>query len=600
MSLMLKLVRKLKGAFSEKPEVVADDFEFEHFLVYHGLIGTSPPDSRNFKDVRADIKLAASNHSPSQMAIALKVPPLFWEDKLKSIFLELEGELGKEGLTSLLAPKPADGDRQAESMPLFHPDWRVRANAAVMLAGFNCAGAIDELTASLDDTASNTMLSFPHQAFALGKLAGENEQCREKAREALEKYLFDSNSWVRVDAAGALAEICPEESGETLLDAILAPHTLADYTAVAVGRRVRACRLLEGGEKEQAAGCAIIFGVIHAASATFPNEIVFETGVGECLPSLVRLLKERQDPIRIRAALALKEWIESGDNREYLDHDPAEELVYLADLAESNELSALIGEELAGVESVDGHLSQNMIRSAIVLAGRLKDAGSASRLTAMLEPDHGLLGEALDALAQIEHPEASSRLLKLAAHLADPEERASREPSKHPVQEHDRDRQKSRLYWQTLRTMGMAPTREVQKFLLTASRDYSADKRQEALRSLVKVSEVLDSRNGKSPDDRILDRIEESLNDKAPEIRIEALKGLASLGSMRDPGKILKLADAKEVSVSRQALETLSELAKKGHKKQVVQAVEQRLAGRLDAYQKERLNGLIAKISMII
>ncbi|MGD9681638.1 MAG: HEAT repeat domain-containing protein [Candidatus Obscuribacterales bacterium] len=598
MSLMLKLVRKLKGAFTEKPEVVADDFEFEHFLVYHGLIGTSPPDSRNFKDVRADIKLAASSRSPSQMAIALKVPPLYWEDKLKSVFLELEGELGKEGLIELLAPTSEAGASVSESTPLFNPDWRARANAAILLAAFNCAGAIDALTASLADTASNTMLSFPHQAFALGRLAGESEQCRPKAREALEKYLFDSNSWIRVDAAGALAQINPDEPGDTLLDAVLAPHILADYTAVAVARRVDSSRLLEGGEKEQAAACAIISGVIHAASATFPNEIVFETGVGECLPSLVRLLKERQDSIRIRAALALKDWIETADNREYLDHDPAEELIYLAKLAETDEISGVIEKALAGVENVDGHLSQNMIRSAIVLAGRLKDTPSAARLTAMLEPDHHLLGEALDALAQIEHPEASDRLLKLAAHLADPEERGSREPSKHPVQ--DENGETGKLYWQTLRTMGMAPTREVQEFLLTASRDYSADKRQEALRSLVRVSEALDTRNGNSPVELILDRIEDCLSDKAPEIRIEALKGLASLGSLRDPEKILKLTEAKEVSVSRQALETLSELARKGHKKRVVQAVEQRLAGRLDAYQKERLNGLIAKISMII
>src|SRR5690606_31022698 len=113
----------------------------------------------------------------------------------------------------------------------------------------------------------------------------ESEQCRQKGREELERYLFDSNSWIRVDAAGALAQITPEEPGETLLDAILAPHALADYTAVAVAKRLNARGMLEGSEKEQASACAIISGVIHAASATFPNEIVFETGVGECLPS---------------------------------------------------------------------------------------------------------------------------------------------------------------------------------------------------------------------------------------------------------------------------------------------------------------------------
>ncbi|MBZ0187756.1 MAG: hypothetical protein K8F91_16035, partial [Candidatus Obscuribacterales bacterium] len=77
MSLMHKIARKFIGAFSEKQEVVADDFEFEHFLVYHGLIGTSPPGARQFKDVRADIRLAASSESYDQLAIALKVPPLY-------------------------------------------------------------------------------------------------------------------------------------------------------------------------------------------------------------------------------------------------------------------------------------------------------------------------------------------------------------------------------------------------------------------------------------------------------------------------------------------------------------------------------------------
>ena len=84
-----KRLRRVAFSFREKPQAKVDDYVLEHFLLYHGLVGSSPENQRAFRDVRQDIFLAIENKSSLQLGIALKVQPLWWEDKLQRIFKEL-------------------------------------------------------------------------------------------------------------------------------------------------------------------------------------------------------------------------------------------------------------------------------------------------------------------------------------------------------------------------------------------------------------------------------------------------------------------------------------------------------------------------------
>ncbi|MBZ0189215.1 MAG: HEAT repeat domain-containing protein, partial [Candidatus Obscuribacterales bacterium] len=364
-----------------------------------------------------------------------------------------------------------------------------RANAAVLLTFLNATQAVDTLIESLHDTAENTMLSFPHQAYALGKMGDK------KAIEALSRYLSHDNSWMRADAMGALAQLTADEPFEPLMNALVVPHLLSDYSAIAVARQIAPQSLLTSDcEAAQAAGSAIIFGVIHASTATYTNDIVFETGVSECLPALTTLIKKAATPINIRAALALKDWIETADNRKYLDYDPKSELCYLSKFLEIDQIVELIIDKtldpiLDKPEELSCPLTASQAKSAVAIAGRLESSATGSRLVKMVTPEHPLLSEALDALSRLEHSEASTPLLDLALKLVDIEDRIAREPSKHPVKEQDET--KSKHYWQALRAMGSVPTEPVQEFLLKASNDYAADKRQQARESLIRVSATL-------------------------------------------------------------------------------------------------------------
>src|SRR5690348_17129006 len=135
LTLLQRIVKRFNQTFSrfgEKSTVELEDFELEHFLLYHGLIGSSPEGQRSFKDVRADLLAAVKNKSSLQMGITLKLMPLFWEDKLKAIVAEIK-DTQKDAILACLMPDNSDGMLAPNQNPPFAEDWRVRANAATLI-----------------------------------------------------------------------------------------------------------------------------------------------------------------------------------------------------------------------------------------------------------------------------------------------------------------------------------------------------------------------------------------------------------------------------------------------------------------------------------
>lgn len=85
MNPLAKWLKNAANLFNEKPPVKVDEFGLEHFLLYHGLVGSSPENQREFKDVRADIASAVARGNSHNLCINIKLAPLWWEDKLYRI-----------------------------------------------------------------------------------------------------------------------------------------------------------------------------------------------------------------------------------------------------------------------------------------------------------------------------------------------------------------------------------------------------------------------------------------------------------------------------------------------------------------------------------
>ena len=68
-----------------------------------------------------------------------------------------------------------------------------------------------------------------------------------------------------------------------------------------------------------------------------------------------------------------------------------------------------------------------------------------------------------------------------------------------------------------------------------------------------------------------------------------ALDGVSRLEMVDLIPKVLKLFDAKEVSISRKSLAVMSELADSGHTPVVTSAIESKLKSEFDRGKKERL-----------
>ena len=144
-----KRIRQLGVALSDQPSTNVDEYVLEHFLLYHGLVGSSPDNRRTFKDVRADVKSAVQETNSLKMSIALKVPPLWWDDKLKTIFTEIVEAEGTERSITALHPSLSDDTWPNRFDPLGHAEWHVRANAASMLALLNAKQAAPRMVRSL-------------------------------------------------------------------------------------------------------------------------------------------------------------------------------------------------------------------------------------------------------------------------------------------------------------------------------------------------------------------------------------------------------------------------------------------------------------------
>ncbi|CAN5399499.1 hypothetical protein BH11CYA1_BH11CYA1_04290 [soil metagenome] len=587
MTLLAKWLKRASTLFTEKPDVKVDNFGLEHFLVYHGLVGTSPDNHREFKDVRADISSAVGRSNSHNLCINLKLAPLWWEDKLVRIFSELYEAEPQRTLASLLPPKSDDYEVQ-DYDPLRHQDWRVRANAALILAGLQVQQGQEGIIRALAATANNTTPAFCHISRALAAFRTQ------EAKQALAQYLNNEEAWIKVDAVSALARWPIADVGEEISTAFSQYHPFTDYAAVGVARQHKPLDLLSlADQKLVDLGAALIVGLFDASKQTFSGapEILTEAGLQDCLAQLSSALKAHPNALRMRALHQLIQWLDSEYNNS--SDMPASNIstTEAKTLLASKEIRQIVVAEIESMilalgastgandkaSQTSDHIS-SALRHGLKLTGELALQENSQLLSSMVETAQAApyRNEIIEAVGHLGNGEAAPQLVKLAKELVNVNSRTQMPLSASPVLESDLESANS--YWYILKALGNLPNSEALDFLLLATGDHAADKREEALASAIKLCAI--NRNTadhgqqtESSKTAIKAAVAKALNDPSTQVRQQALLGVAALNFDELIPAVARMINAQEISVSKASFDSLAALVDAGHKTAVAAAL---------------------------
>ena len=571
----MRHVRRIASAFREKPTVTLDDYVLEHFMMYHGLVGTTPQDQPQFKDVRANILEAILKKSSVEMAIALKLPPLWWEEKLGAIIGEAH-QYHEELIECLLPPRDPTKDIPPETDPLRHPDWRVRSNAAKILAEIDAKQAVPYMVQALNEATDSLKASFCHIIYSLAKLQTD------QSRLAVASHVLQEDPWLRVDALGALSKWPVAIAGADVAKGLLAHHSMSDYAAVAVARNYKPVELLDARPE---AGAELVIGLVEAARGPFINDSVAGEDLEASFAQIYEMAQVAPSPRHLRAVLDLSAYIaELGEDAE---------IQQKAELARTEYSDMAFGNKILEWLRANQNTADGEFRHALKLAAHYKITEAASEVERHLQLESPLLDDAVEAAATIGGAGATERLVLLVSQLVDLDDRTSRQLSKQPVFEENVESAKT--YWLTLRALGHLPTEESAQTLLKATRDYAPDKRQQAFAALIQIAQ--DSSVKQRHGAEIESAIRAGLADPAAAVRTTAITGVEKLQLLSLIPEAVRLTAAKENSVVRQARRSLAHLAQDGQSELVTKSLKSALSSERDTFRRQRLSMLLDDIS---
>ncbi len=577
-----KRLRQVAFSFREKPQAKVDDYVLEHFLFYHGLVGSSPDNQRSFRDVKQDVYDAIDNGSSLQLGIALKLQPLWWDDKLKTIF---DAAPDKNKAVELLLPTLEDTTWPNQSDPLGHPEWIVRANAANVLAHLKIERADERISRALSDTVDNGSAAFCHIAYALGRLSTD------RSKDALAALINTDEHWLRVDVAGALAAATREDIYEFLSEALFSDHPLQDYTAVAIARHRKPTQFINSSTPIiQDGGCALVIGLLQASNQTFNAELIEELQLADLLPQIISLADQAPNPLRIRAAILLTQWI-AKQNQFSSSKNHQQQLDDLLKKYESTEITKLLLKYLKADDAQNKSWSACNQRHAIHLIGELKVQKALPELLSMLDKGIGPVDVIVESLEELGDVSATKQLVAMIGKLVDLDDRTARLASKQPVAEEKEAEAKT--YWQILKALGNLPAANSITLLTTATNDFAPDKRERALTSLISAYEKNNSLMSKTSVQEVLKK---GIADSSAGIRVVALDGVARLNVIELLEQVLDAVDAREISVSKQAKVALSELWAQDHSAKIKSEIQARLKKETDEFKRKKLQEFLDSV----
>ncbi len=609
LSRVLRVLRSISLAFKEsKVSAQTEEYVLEHFLLYHGLAGSRPDDERQLEDVRADIRQALQAGDSAQLEIAFKLAPLSWSERLETICLDLAVDYSAAGLRRLISgiSEPGQAQSAAGQRLLASSDWRVRANAALVLACLPGGGCGEALARSLDECRSDPLKpAFCHVIYALG---------REGSRFALEtvaEHLNSDEPWFRVDAARALALWPLDKVEAALVGAILSCHQLSDYTAVAAARLKPAVQLLNANDQRtRQAGLELIAGVLEAASQTFRADIVLETGIYKTWPLLKKHVQGSNSPRLLRASLLMAGWLvenadmlpDSGSAGMHIDEtgSPAELKAQAKDFLAAQPSVSTIEAVVAVLErfsqptSMPGEIDTGELRHALRLCVQLSIEKATASLEKLLHLESPLLEEVIHAVGQTARPLPEARLIELAKRLVD----GMTPPAWQADEQTGRQEEAARSYLAILKALKRAASSEALAFLIEASADLAPERGQQALESMIDVAvgrrqQSLSTEPDRAEIERTLAR---ALRDSSVEACLQAVAGAAALDF---PGLLPEVArhlDSQAASLRQAASSALAQAATLGHKDEVRGLIKGKIAWQFNRFRRKHLRDLLSRL----
>lgn len=579
--------KRFAGAFKEKTLVKLDDYVLEHFMLYHGLVGTTEENEPQFRNIRRDVLDALVNKSSAEIAIALKVPPLDWQDKLEKIMDRAIEESSLSIIQECLLPSNATtADLTPEHVPLRHPDWRVRANAAKALAYLKVTDAVPEIVIALNDSSEEMRSSFMHLAYALGRLQDS------RGREALAQHLTHQDPWLRLDAVGALSAWSLADVSKDLMSTMLQPNLLNDYMAVAITKNHPISTLLQLRDPEEIQGALeVVIGLVEAANGPFANDVGRDTTMFEIAQAVAEIGKSQQNARSMRAELMLAEWnLSAKDQMRFgADERMIERAMAVAqDTKDRFSGSALAPLVLQWLKEESTRENSSQLKHVLDLTSRCKLPDAAPYLIPLVHSGHPNINETLDAVGTLGLTEATPQVIEVLNATVNLTERTSKPLSKQPVFEEDP--LASKTYWHALKALGRLPNDAAFEILLKATEDFASDKRQQAIVSIIEVVAQPSMEKRRSQVETTITRALEE--DPAPSVKIAALNGILQLDLVGLLPEAAKLVGSKETALSREASTTLQLMAGRGHASKVKEIVTAELSSQRDAYKQQRLTKL--------
>jgi hypothetical protein len=368
--------------------------------------------------------------------------------------------------------------------------------------------------------------------------------------------------------------------------ALLTVNPLFDYAAVAVCETTDPLTLMSDGDPQVfSAGCQLIIGKVAAATNTFSLQLVYDLPFAEILKKLVPTLQEAPSLFGARAALSIYDLWQAEHSKDRLPINEAvtgEQIAQLRELATSQAIIERTHEVLKRQSpSQANNVELLELQHAIYLCGYLKLSESEAFLLSLAENQHPLRIEAVTALGNIGSAECAPRLIVVANKLYPLAERTGLPKSRKPV--HEEDREKSRLYWTILRSLGQLPDPRSADFLIDVAEDFAPDRREQALTSLLSLASNLSS----AQRSKAIEIVSRSLDDPSTMMRAAALRGVAILNAVALLDRVVRYCDSQEPSINRQAFATLSSLSMTNHQ-EVRKLILPKLEQESDPRRKKR------------
>jgi HEAT repeat protein len=567
-STLVKPFKRLTPGLREESKVELEEYVLEHFLLYHGLIGSSLDNvkEKQYRDVRADIRQAIKHGSSTELSIALKLPPLFWAERLETIFSELAVE-NMESIVKVLLPDNHAQDLLPDQIPLEHTDWKVRANAARVLAHLEIKKADEKIIASLNDLVKEDSLSpaFCHFTISLSKLQSD------AGKKVLLSHLYSDEPWFRVDAANALS--CWQQEGVIvdLMQAMLSPHVLSDYMAVVIARKYRPVDYLNDKRNIVVEGMLeIIIGVLEAGNKTFGAEVVSETKILNCMSELEKIVSQSFSVRAIRALRSIQKWQKQSKNN-----------------------NQILGAEIIElINNKNNSSDPGQVRHAIILAGDLQLKEAINSLLQLLDLNEIFIEDVIESIGQIKEQNTDSKLIDFCQQVIDIENRCNAGLSKKPIVESKL--KEANIYWLTLKALAGLPSAKTIEFLLKATCDIAPDKREQALLSLCSACDKPEWKTHYRT--QIVATVANLLKDPSSSVRKEAIKAVATFDLIDCIPIVIKSIGSKEVSTYRASCNTLISLYKHGFADEVISAVKKQMTFDMNYARKRRLTEFLREL----